>query len=134
MEIQIKLTGYALILLALIHVIFPSYFKWKEELARISLINRQMMWVHTLFLALVLFLMGILCISSANDLVHTPLGQKIALGLSIFWGLRLLIQFFGYSSTLWKGKLFETTVHVLFVLLWLYLTVLFVYIYYSNNL
>lgn len=134
MELQVKLTGCALILLAMIHIIFPNYFKWKEELARLSLINRQMMWVHTLFLALVLLLMGILCISSADELVHTLLGQKIALGLSIFWGLRLIIQFFGYSSTLWKGKPFETFVHIVFIVLWLYLTGLFGYIYFSSTI
>lgn len=134
MELQVKLTGCALILLAMIHIIFPNYFKWKEELARLSLINRQMMWVHTLFLALVLLLMGILCISSTDELVHTLLGQKIALGLSIFWGLRLIIQFFGYSSTLWKGKPFETFVHIVFIVLWLYLTGLFGYIYFSSTI
>jgi hypothetical protein len=32
------------------------------------------------------------------------------------------VQFFGYSSSLWKGKPFETTVHVGFSMLWAFLT------------
>lgn len=84
-----------------------------------------MIYVHTLFIALVLFLMGILCITSSAEIVGTVLGHRVALGLGIFWLIRLLIQFFGYSSKLWKGKVFETTIHIIFSVFWTYLTVVF---------
>lgn len=83
------------------------------------------MTVHTFFIALTVFLMGLLCVTSADEIIETPLGKKIALGLGVFWGIRLVIQFFGYSSKLWKGKKFETTVHIVFSCLWLYLTLIF---------
>ena len=73
MEPLLELCGLLLIGLALLHLIFPTYFHWKEELARISLINRQMMIVHTFFIALTVFLMGLLCVTSA-DLLRTALG------------------------------------------------------------
>lgn len=41
----------------------------------------------------------------------------------------LLLQFFGYSSQLWKGKVFETTIHILSAFLWVYLSVVFLAIY-----
>jgi len=113
--------------LALIHVIFPKYFNWKEELKPLSLINRQMMTVHTFFIALVVFLMGLLCLTSSTELIETKLGKTISIGLGIFWSIRLFIQFFGYSSELWKGKIFETTVHILFSLFWTYLSVVFLW-------
>ncbi|HEY0045772.1 MAG TPA: hypothetical protein VGB44_03575 [Flavobacterium sp.] len=125
MELHIKIIGILLIALALLHVIFPKYFNWKEELQRISLINRQVMIIHTFFIAFVLLLMGLLCFTSADELVETPLGRKVALGLSIFWITRLVIQFVGYSSELWKGKRFETAVHILFSAIWIYLSVVF---------
>ena len=125
MELQLKCVGAALSLLALVHGIFPKYFKWKTDLASLSLFNRQVMYVHTFFIALVVLLMGILCLSSASELITTPLGRKIALGLSVFWTCRLLIQFFGYSPKLWKGKVFETTVHIVFSITWIYLSILF---------
>lgn len=114
--------------LALVHIIFPRYFRWQVELERISLVNRQMMVVHTFFIALTVFLMGLLCLTSATELVHTSLGKKISLGLGIFWTVRLFVQFFGYSSELWKGKPFETTVHILFSGLWLYLSTVFLWV------
>ena len=111
--------------LAFIHLIFPKYFKWKEELKSLSLMNQQMMTIHTFFIALMVFLMGLLCITSSSELIETHLGKTLSLGLGIFWGIRLLVQFFGYSSALWKGKRFETFVHILFSGFWVYVNVVF---------
>lgn len=125
MELHLKIIGFILIILALVHAIFPKYFHWKTELAPLSLINRQVMYVHTFFIALMVFLMGLLCSFASDDIVHTKLGQQIALGMAIFWFTRLFFQFFVYSSTLWKGKLFETIVHIAFTVLWTYLSAIF---------
>lgn len=125
MELHLKVSGCLLIVLALIHIIFPARFNWKKELLSLSLINRQVMYVHTFFIALTVLLMGILCLTSSQELTATVFGKRITLGLAIFWTIRLLIQFFGYSSTLWKGKTFETTVHIVFSALWIYFSVVF---------
>ncbi len=125
MYLHLKIIGILLIALALIHVIFPKYFNWDKELNSLSLINRQMMTIHVIFIALTVFLMGLLCLTSSNELINTDLGKKISLGFALFWTIRLLIQFFGYSSKLWKGKTFETGVHILFILLWTYLSFIF---------
>jgi hypothetical protein len=122
---QLNLVGGLLVLLAVLHAGFPRYFNWAGELRPLSLINRQMMYIHTLFIALVVLLMGLLCLSSAPALVGTALGRRVSLGLGVFWLLRLLVQFVGYSPALWRGRPFETTVHVVFALLWAYLTVVF---------
>ena len=128
MEPHLKAIGILLMALASVHIIFPKYFNWKEELRALSLINRQMMLVHTFFIVLIVFLMGLLCVTSAYALVHTSLGKNISLGLGVFWAIRLLVQLFGYSSKLWKGKAFETTVHILFSLFWIYMSVVFFWI------
>lgn len=131
MELQIKIIGILLILLALVHASFPKQFNWKQELHSLTIINRQLMYVHTFFIALVLLLIGLLCLTTASDLIHTHLGKKICLGLAIFWAARLYAQFFGYSSKIWKGKLFETIVHLLFALFWAYLTIVFTMLYWA---
>lgn len=84
-----------------------------------------MMVIHTLFIALLVFLMGLLCLTSNSDIAGTSFGRKISLGLAVFWTIRLGTQIFGYSSKLWKGKTFETTVHVLFIFLWAYFSLIF---------
>ena len=134
MEIHIQIIGTLLIVLSLIHVIFPRYFNWKSELQHLSLINRQMMTVHTFFIALTVFLIGLLCVTSASELIVTSLGKKISLGLAVFWTIRLFTQIFIYSPKLWKGKTFETIVHVLFTIFWAYMSLVFWLVLFIKNL
>jgi len=129
MELHLKIIGIFLIILSLLHFSFPKYFNWKLELSSLSIMNRQLMYVHSFFIAFVVFLMGLLCLTSSNELVNTVFGKRISLGLGIFWAVRLCVQFFGYSSKLWKGKSFETTVHILFSIFWIYLSAIFILTY-----
>lgn len=131
MEVHVRVIGFILIGLSLIHIIFPKYFNWKEDLAKLTLINREMMIIHTFFIAFVVFLMGVLCISAYQDLINTELGNIICLGMGLFWLVRLLIQLFGYSTELWKGKKLETIVHIVFSGFWLYFTVVFISVYFN---
>ncbi len=131
MQIHIKIIGVLLIALAFVHIIFPKYFNWNKELKPLSLINRQMMSVHTFFIAFTVFLMGLLCLTSSIELIETNLGKKISLGLGIFWTVRLFIQFFVYSTDLWKGKKLETSIHILFSLFWIYFSSIFLIVYYN---
>ncbi len=130
MELHLKIIGIILIVLAFVHIVFPKYFNWNKELDSLSLINKQMMYVHTFFIAFVVFLMGLLCFTSSYELIETTFGKRVILGLGMFWTLRLFVQFFGYSSKLWKGKLFETIIHVIFSLLWSYMSFVFLWIYF----
>lgn len=125
MERHLEFTGCLLLALALVHAAFPRKFRWGEELAKVGQLTRQIFYVHTFFIALTVGLMGLLCLTSSTEMVETALGRKVSLGLAIFWTCRLLIQFFGYSSDLWKGKRFETVVHCVFAVLWLYFSVVF---------
>jgi len=131
MQIHLLIIGALLVVLALIHIIFPRYFNWERELKLLSLINRQMMLVHAFFIAFTVLLMGLLCLTSSNELIQTDLGRKISLGLGLFWTTRFFIQFFVYSRDLWKGKLFETTVHAMFSILWAYFSSVFLFIFFK---
>ena len=127
---HLHIIGALLIVLAFIHSFFPGYFNWRKELAALSVVNREMMIVHTFFIALAVLLTGILCITSADELIGSKLGRRLCLGFGVFWAARLVVQFYGYSSILWKGKKFETTIHIVFTALWTYLTVVFLYAYF----
>lgn len=121
----LQITGALLIALGLAHAAFPRHFRWHEETAGLSLLTRQILYVHTAFIGLTVFLIGLLCATCAPELANTPLGRRISLGLAAFWGIRLAVQFFGYSPKLWRGKPFETAMHILFSLFWVWLTSLF---------
>ena len=129
MILHLRLIGCMMLVLAAVHVVFPLRFNWKTELLQVSLLNRQLMEVHTFFVALVVALNGIFLLVNAADLIQpSPLGTSLALGMLVFWGLRLFFQFFVYSPTLWRGKPFETRIHLVFILTWLYFSGIFAWL------
>ena len=132
MYVHLKIIGFLLIVLALLHFIFPKYFKWETDLKPLSLINKEMMVIHTFFIAFTVFLMGILCLIETTAIINSSLGKTIILGFGVFWFVRLIIQFFGYSSQLWKGKTLETIAHIAFSCLWVYFTSVFFMIGFGN--
>ncbi|HET7179906.1 MAG TPA: hypothetical protein VFI14_09280 [Chryseosolibacter sp.] len=125
MEIHIKITGWLLIALSLMHIVIPKYFKWEQELTSLSLVTKRILYVHTFFIAFVVLLMGLLCLNYSQELVHDPFGRVISLGLFGFWLTRSIFQFFVYSPKVWRGKRFETVMHIMFSVLWLYFTGVF---------
>lgn len=126
LELHLRLAGALQIALAAAHVFFPTRFHWKEELPRLSLLNRQMFVVHTIFICLVVLLMGALSFFAPHILLQpTALSRLVLAGFAAFWGLRLAIQLFVYDSRLWRRQAFNTLVHVLFTAMWMYLTAVY---------
>ena len=58
LALHLRITGALLLGLAAAHVAFPRRLHWKEELARLSPLNRQIFLVHCLFIVLMLVMMG----------------------------------------------------------------------------
>ena len=54
--VHLRATGIVLALLVLVHAFVPGRLRWREELQRLSLVNRQIFEVHTVFIVLVLAL------------------------------------------------------------------------------
>jgi len=123
LELNLRAAGLLLTVLGLAHVWFPRRFRWKEELAAISPLTRQIHFVHNAYIGLTVTMNGLLCLLFAPDLIeHSHLAIVILLGMSFFWGSRLIVQCMIYDPSHWRGKPFETRVHVLFIFLWSYLT------------
>jgi len=124
--VSLRIAGIGLIALTLAHVAIAKRFQWKEESERLSPFNRQAMLVHAFFIALTVGFMGALALFWAPALIiPSALGLPVTIGLTLFWGIRLYCQWLVYEWDLWLGKRFETSVHLLFSVFWLYLTVVF---------
>lgn len=119
LEALLRLAGLGQILLALLHVTFPRKFSWRADLAGVSLLNRQIFYVHTLFIAVTVAFFGILSIVAADGLAAGGAVLAVLMaGLSIFWLLRLAVQLFFFDARLWRGQPFNTFIHLLFTLVW----------------
>lgn len=118
-EVHFRVAGAILILLAFAHAWFPRKFNWAEDAARMSLLNRQVFYVHAFFIALGVLLNGILFVAWPHLLLGgEPLAQVLLVGIGSFWFCRLVVQLFVYDSALWRGNRGRTIAHVLFTALW----------------
>ena len=124
--LNLRAAGVLLAALAVVNLFVPSRFDWRTDLSRVSLLNRQIFQAHSVFLVLILALSSALLLTSADALLEpSRLSRAILLGLTIFWGLRMVMQWFFYSSDIWRGNRFFTTMHVVFSMTWIYLTGVF---------
>lgn len=122
----LKIAGASLLILSLAHAFFPARFQWREELGRLSLLNRQIFQVHCFFIALVLFMFGLLALVFTDALLErTALARPVLGGMLLFWLARLFAQFFVYDARIWKGDRFNTRAHLFFSLLWAYYVAVF---------
>ena len=89
--------GVTQILLGIMHIFFKSYFNWKEDLAGVTLLTRQIFYVHTFFIAFVVSLFGLFTIFCHEELlVGSKMAMVVAALFFLFWGARLVFQFLVY--------------------------------------
>jgi hypothetical protein len=121
MIVHLRIVGAVMALLVVMHAFVPGRLRWREELARLSTINRQIFKVHTMFIVLLLALFAVLFTAYAEALLEPgPLSRAVLTGLTVFWTLRLLTQWFVYSPEVWRGNRFNTVVHAVISMVWIY--------------
>lgn len=127
LELLLRIGGVGLILLALVHVPVSRHLRWREDATRLTPTNASIFLVHAFFICVVLVLMGLPALLAPQVfLERSPAGAWLSWSLAVFWGIRLFVQWFVYPSALWRGKRFETRMHILFSVVWTLLTAVFV--------
>jgi hypothetical protein len=125
--VHLRIVGLMFAVLAVMNLFIPRRFHWREETARLSLLNRQIFFAHSAFIILTLVLFSALLLAFGDLLLDgTRLSRAVLAGLTIFWGMRMLAQWFYYSPAVWRGNPFNTAMHYLFSAVWVYMTATFV--------
>jgi hypothetical protein len=126
LSMHLRIVGILLVLLGLSHAFFNRYFGWERELAGVSLLTRQIFFVHSFFIGLGVVLGGVGSFLCADALLRPGLLSRTLLaGMTVFWLCRLLTQFFAYDSRIWKGDRFRTLMHAGFSALWIYVSAIY---------
>jgi hypothetical protein len=130
---HLRIIGVLMAALVIVNFFVPGRFRWREEMARLSLVNRQIFQAHTVFIMLTIAMFSVLLLTSAETLLEpTHLSRLVLGGLTIFWGVRMLMQWFFYSPAIWRGHRFNTVTHGVFSVAWVYITVIFATALWSN--
>ena len=124
--LHLRLAGVVMASLVVVNLLVPRRFHWREEMSRLSLVNRQIFQAHSVFLVLTLALFSALLLTCGPALLEpTRLSRAVLSGLTIFWGLRMVMQWWFYSPLIWRGHRFNTVMHYTFSVVWVYVTTVF---------
>jgi hypothetical protein len=124
--VHLRVVGVVMASLVVVNLVVPRRFHWREEMSRLSLLNRQIFQAHNVFLILTLALFSALLLTSGAALLEpTRLSRAVLAGLTVFWGLRMLMQWYFYSPLIWRGHRFNTVMHYVFSVTWVYVTTVF---------
>lgn len=132
--LNLRIVGSTMVFLAFLHAAFAKRFHWGEETTKLSLLNRQIFYVHVFFIALALLMQGVGCIFFAPALCEkSTLAAAVSAGMCVYWLIRLIFQLFVFDKELWVGKRFETSMHIIFTFNWLYYVVVFGWLFYYQR-
>jgi hypothetical protein len=94
----IQIAGGLQLITAAANFFLPAKLKYRENLAKVSPIIRQIFTVHATYIVLVLIGFGLICLLFPADLCGaSPLGKFLCEFLAVFWGLRVVLQILYYD-------------------------------------
>jgi hypothetical protein len=86
--------------IAVSNIWVPGILQYRENLAKVSPMVRQVFVVHTIYLVMVLLGFSALCFFFAPELTsHAPLCRFLSAFLAVFWLLRVVLQLAYYDKS-----------------------------------
>jgi hypothetical protein len=74
-------------------VLVPKVLDWRNDLAHVSRMSRQIIWVHGGFIVLVNLSFGALSLAMAGPLASgEPLARAVCGIIAVYWTARLVLQ------------------------------------------
>jgi hypothetical protein len=71
----------------------PVRLRWRDELAPLNPLCRQLFWVYGGYVVLSIVSLGVLClVNSAELAAGSRLARGLAVYMMLFWGIRLCLQ------------------------------------------
>jgi hypothetical protein len=109
----LRIVALAQILLAGLSLTLPRILDWKPDIARMSLLVREVFEIHSWFIALTLVIWGVLTWQFAPEMAaHTsPLTSWLCAAIGFFLALRTVLQWSHYSASHWRGNTPRTVIH-----------------------
>ena len=72
----------------------PRVLDWRSALRKLDPLSRQLVWVHGLFIVLVIIAFGVLSVGFPHELADgSRLARAICAFIALFWTCRLVVQF-----------------------------------------
>ena len=122
MKTLIQFAGLTHFLILFASASVPAHLDWKKNLATLPPFLRKLFWVYGAFIVLVILSFGSLTLLNAGAMAAgEPVARSLCAVIAIFWGARLLVQFFIFDLreflTSWLLKVGESALTAAFIIL-----------------
>src|SRR5271169_3100438 len=123
MRTLLVLAGIGQIALAAGSLAVPYVLKWSKDMAKVRPLTRQIFQTYAVYIWVTNLSFGLLSFLQPGWLLDaSPLARAVAGYITLYWGARLLIQFFYYDRTERPPGAFWTLAEWSLVVLFAYLT------------
>ena len=93
LEQLIFIAGFAQLSVLIASSLVPLRLRWKEDLAALPRLHRQLFWVYGGYVVMSIVALGLICIFNAEALAAgSRLARSVCLYGLVFWGVRLALQ------------------------------------------
>lgn len=129
LTVLIRCAGVGQLGVLIASALVPVQLNWKEEFVHLSKLNRQLFWVYGGYIVLSIVSLGLICLFNAEELASgTQLSRFVCGYIVLFWGVRLMLQFFVFDVKEHLTKWWLTVGYHALTVVFLSLTVLFTYV------
>lgn len=98
-ENLLRLGGAIQLAILIASVQVPKRLNWRSELAPLTPFLRQLFYVYGAFIVMTIVAMGVISIAFAGEIAASSgLGRAFTVFVLIFWGVRLIVQFFVFDA------------------------------------
>lgn len=123
---MLQVTGLSMIMLALGHAYLPKLLNWKDDLDKLTSINKEVFVVHSLFIVVGILLLGGVCLFFSEALVQKSQLALIASAcFAMCWLSRLICQFITFSGDITTSRKVDRVMRIAGTLVWIFYTAVF---------
>ena len=119
MSYALQIAAALQLFVAALNLFLPRILGWRDALATIPDLLREVYHVHAFFVSLTLAIFATLTLGYGDAMLAGEPGMRaLARAIGIFWAVRVATQVFYYSSSHWRGKAGRTAIHVALLLMY----------------
>ena len=106
----------------------PKALDWKDNLAGLPPLLRQMFWVYGVFIVLVIISFGVITLGFAPELAKgSSLARSVSGMIAVFWVTRLAVQFFVFDPKPWLTTTFYKIGYHGLTVVFIYLSIIYLF-------
>ncbi|WP_183574826.1 hypothetical protein HDF18_00215 [Mucilaginibacter sp. X5P1] len=122
----LRVAGLAQIALVAGSFAIPKVLNWRNELAKVQPLIKQMFWTYAAYILVINLCFGLLSVFGSKELVNGSVLALLITGfIAIYWISRVLIQFLYFDRTNFPAGKWNKLAEVLLVALFIFLSIVY---------